>query len=155
MLATGLLTLTLTAMLTTLVCAAPLPVLFRNGEAHVARAVLEREAGIVVKRLPGRAEFVACGRERCAPLKSVLTDGDDWLVPVAPLCEAMRLTANFDESRRHVALILAPRTSVATSGTARVGFVAPNLRLAKLDGTPVSLDELRGQRVLINSWASW
>ena len=46
--ATRLLTLTLTAVLTTLVCAAPLPVLVRNGEAHVAAAVLEREAGMVV-----------------------------------------------------------------------------------------------------------
>src|SRR2546428_12567167 len=114
--ATRLLTLTLTAVLATLVCAAPLPVLVRNGEAHVAAAVLEREAGIVVKRLPGRAEFVACGRERCAPLKSVLTDGDDWLVPVAPLCEAMHLTANFDERRRHVAPILVPRAPSAPSG---------------------------------------
>src|SRR5438874_5517738 len=146
--ATGLLTLTLTAIITTLVCAAPLPVLVRNGEAHVAAAVLEREAGLVVKRLPGRAEFVACGRERCAPLKSVLTDGDEWLVPVAPLCEAMHLTANFDESRRHVALILAPRESSATTGPVHVGGIAPNLRFTKLSGTPVSLDELRGQRVL-------
>jgi hypothetical protein len=114
---------------------------------------LEREAGIVVKRLPGRAEFVACGRERCAPLKSVQTDGDDWLVPVTPLCEALHLTANFDESRRQVSLILAPRESSA--GPVRVGGIAPNLRLITLAGTPVSLDELRGQRVLINSWASW
>jgi peroxiredoxin len=37
----------------------------------------------------------------------------------------------------------------------RVGSIAPNLRLTRLDGTPVSLDEFRGQRVLINSWASW
>lgn len=153
--ASGLLTLLLTAMLTTLVCAAPLPVLVRNGEAHVAAAVLEREAGIVVKRLPGRAEFVACERERCAPLKSVLTDGGEWLVPVAPLCESLHLTANFDENRRHVALILAPRGSSATTGPVRVGGIAPNLRLTKLGGTPVSLDESRGQRVLINSWASW
>ena len=36
-----------------------------------------------------------------------------------------------------------------------VGAIAPNLRLTKLDGAPVSLDEFRGQRVLINSWASW
>ncbi|HKS38345.1 MAG TPA: hypothetical protein VJW76_14215 [Verrucomicrobiae bacterium] len=145
----------MTVTLASLVRAAPLPVLIRNGEAHVAAAVLEREAGVVVKRLPGRAEFVVCGRERCAPLKSVLADGNDWLVPVAPLCEAMNLTANFDENRRHVALILAPRESSATTGLMGVGGIAPNLRLTKLDGTPVSLDELRGQRVLINSWASW
>jgi len=153
--ASGLLTLPLTLILTTWLCAAPLPVLVRNGEAHITAAALEREAGIVVKRLPGRTEFVACGRERCAPLKSVLTEGDDWLVLVAPLCETMHLTANFDESRRHVALILAPRESSATTGPVRVGGIAPNLRLTKLGGTPVSLDELRGQRVLINSWASW
>jgi hypothetical protein len=36
-----------------------------------------------------------------------------------------------------------------------VGSLAPNLRLAKLDGGVVTLDALRGQRVLINSWASW
>src|SRR3989454_8238371 len=75
----------------------------------------------------------------------MLTDGDDWLVPVAALCDAMHLTANFDESRRHVALILAPRESSATTGPVRVGGIAPNLRLSKLGGTPVSLDELRGR----------
>ena len=153
--ATGLLTLTLTAMLTTLVCAAPLPVLFRNGEAHVASAVLEREAGIVIKKLPGRGGFVACGAEQCAPLKSALTEGDTVLVPVAGLSEALNLTANFDENRRHVALVPASRNASNTAGVARVGSIAPNLRLTKLDGTPVSLDEFRGQRVLINSWASW
>src|SRR3989454_3992505 len=139
--ASGLLTLTLTVVLATHACAANLPVLVRSGEAHVAAAVLEREAGIVVKRLPGRAEFVVCGQERCAPLKSMLTDGDDWLVPVAALCDAMHLTANFDESRRHVALILAPRESSATTGPVRVGGIAPNLRLSKLGGTPVSLED--------------
>jgi len=153
--ATRILTFTLTATLTSLACAAPLPVIVKGGEAHVAAAALEREAGIVIKKLPGRGGFVACGAEQCAPLKSALIDGDTLLVPVAGLSEALNLTANFDESRRHVALVPAPRTSVATSGTARVGSIAPNLRLTKLDGATVTLDELRGQRVLINSWASW
>jgi hypothetical protein len=145
----------MTAMLTSLACAAPLPVIVRDGQAHVAAAALEREAGIVIKRLPGRGEFVACGREQCAPVRSVLTDGAAMLVPVAGLNEAMNLRANFDESRQHVSLIPAPRESSSTAGPARVGAIAPNLRLTKLDGTPVSLDEFRGQRVLINSWASW
>ncbi len=150
-----LLTLTLTANLPLLACAAPLQVIVKGGEAHVAAAALEREAGIVIKKLPGRGGFVACGAEQCAPLKSALTDGDTLLVPVAGLSAALNLTANFDESRRHVALVPAPRTSVTTPSAARVGSIAPNLRLTKLDGAPVSLDELRGQRVLINSWASW
>ena len=150
-----LLTLTLTALLTTLACAAPLPDIVRDGQAHVTAAALEREAGIVVKRLPGRGEFIACGSERCALVKSVLTDRDTMLVPVAGLSEAMNLTATFDESRRHVALVPGRREAASTAGPARVGAIAPNLRLTQLDGTPVSLDELRGQRVLINSWASW
>ena len=153
--ATRLLTLTLAATLTSLACAAPLPVIVKGGEAHVAAAALEREAGIVIKKLSGRGGFVACGAEQCAPLKSALTDGDTLLVPVAGLSEALNLTANFDENRRHVALVPASRNASNTAGVARVGSIAPNLRLTKLDGTPVSLDEFRGQRVLINSWASW
>src|SRR5436309_767223 len=145
MTATRLLTLTLAATLTSLACAAPLPVIVKGGEAHVA-AALEREAGIVIKKLSGRGGFVACGAEQCAPLKSALTDGDTLLVPVAGLSEALNLTANFDENRRHVALVPAPRNASNTDGAARVGSIAPNLRLTKLDGTPVSLDEFRGQR---------
>lgn len=132
-----------------------LPVIMKDGQAHVAAAVLEREVGIVIKRLPGREEFVACGPEQCAPLRSLLREGDTLLVPVAGLSEAMNLTATFDENRRHVALVPAPSRSAAASGIPRLGAIAPNLRLTKLDGTPVTLDELRGQRVLVNSWASW
>ncbi len=42
-------------------------------------------------------------------------------------------------------------------GTGRplVGEPAPDLRLSLLDGSTVSLAELRGQVVLINFWASW
>ncbi|HEY2951991.1 MAG TPA: hypothetical protein VGK40_05385 [Verrucomicrobiae bacterium] len=151
----SILTFTLAATLASLACAAPLSVIVKGGEAHVAAAALEREAGIVIKKLPGRGGFVACGAEQCVPLKSALTDGDTLLVPVAGLSEALNLEANFDESRRHVSLVPAPRIASNPAGAARVGSIAPNLRLTKLDGTPVSIDELRGQRVLINSWASW
>ena len=150
-----MLTLSLFALLPALAGAARLSVVVRDSHAYVAAAALEREAGIVIKRLPGRGEFVACGKELCAPLNGVLTDGDTLLVPVAALSEAMSLTANFDDSRRHVTFVPAPRESGAKTGPARVGAIAPNLRLTRLDGTPVTLDELRGQRVLINSWASW
>ena len=145
----------LTVMLAAAASAAPLPTITKDGATYVAAAALERDAGIVTKRLPGRGEFVACGKELCAPLKGVVTDGDTLLVPVAALSKAMSLTANFDDSRRHVTFVPAPRESGAKTGPARVGALAPNLRLTKLDGTPVTLDELRGQRVLINSWASW
>jgi hypothetical protein len=158
MLATRLLALALTVQSIPLASAAPLAVVTRDGQAHVAAAALEREAGIVIKRLPGgdsRSEFVACGADLCAPLKGVTTDGDELLVPVAGLSHALNLTANFDDSRRHLTFSTSRRESDSTAGAARVGNLAPNLRLTKLDGTTVTLDELRGQRVLINSWASW
>ena len=150
-----LLMLALTAILSALACAGPLPVVVRNGESHVAATALEREAGIVIKKLPGKGQFVACAAEQCAPVKSVVVEGETLLVPVTALSEAMNLTATFDDARRHVTLSPGAGGAAAATGAARVGAIAPNLRLTKLDGTPVSLDEFRGQRVLINSWASW
>ncbi len=151
----NLLALTLPILLAAIASAAPLPVVIRDKEAYVTAAALEGEAGIAIKRLPGSNGFVACSAELCAPLKSVLTDGDMVLVSVTSLGEALSLESTFDRSREHVTFAPAPGASPAAAGTAQVGAVAPNLRLTKLDGTFVTLDELRGQRVLINSWASW
>ena len=46
-------------------------------------------------------------------------------------------------------------TSPATPPPLGRGSDAPDLRLPALDGTPVSLRELRGRVVLINFWATW
>jgi len=35
------------------------------------------------------------------------------------------------------------------------GVLAPSMRFPRLGGGAMSLDEFRGKRVLINSWASW
>ncbi|MFZ0546964.1 MAG: TlpA disulfide reductase family protein, partial [Candidatus Promineifilaceae bacterium] len=43
----------------------------------------------------------------------------------------------------------------STSGGMDVGDKALNFTLADLDGTPVSLNDFRGQPVIINFWASW
>jgi hypothetical protein len=150
-----LLMTSIVALVSASASAAPLPVVMKDGAAHVNGAALEREAGIVVKRLSNRGGFVACGAEACAPLKSVVAEGRDVLVPVAELTEVMNLTASFDEGKRHVIFAVAASRSTGRPGAARVGSIAPNLRLTKLDGSPVSIDEFRGQRVLINSWASW
>ena len=65
---------------------------------------------------------------------------------------------------RHAALYRCRKHSVPISNhagarpsdpTARVGQLAPNFRLPKLQGGTVSLADFRGKRVLIESWASW
>jgi hypothetical protein len=135
--------------------AASIPVVTRNGVAHVTAAALEREAGIAVKRLPRPGEFTACGTNGCFRLRGVLAEGDTWLVPVSALSQALNLTATFDGRGDLAALKPGPSRPADASGLPRVGTLVPNLRFTRLDGTAVSLDELRGQRVLINSWASW
>ena len=56
-------------------------------------------------------------------------------------------------------------TARASSGKTRLNFTdkaksiktipAPNFKLTTLDGTSVSLSELKGKNVMINFWASW
>ncbi len=37
----------------------------------------------------------------------------------------------------------------------RIGAAAPDFRLVRLDGSEVRLSDYRGQRVLVNFWATW
>ena len=37
----------------------------------------------------------------------------------------------------------------------KVGDVAPNFQLTMIDGTKITLDQLRGQVVVLNFWATW
>jgi hypothetical protein len=136
--------------------ASMLPVIERGGEAHVSAARLEREAGIAVKRLPGKEQFVACSGERCALIKDCVADKGDLLVRVESLAKALDAKIQFDETRRKVGLdFSAGSSAVAGTTSAGVGQLAPDLWLTKLDGTSVALSDFRGKRVLINSWASW
>ena len=45
--------------------------------------------------------------------------------------------------------------SASAHAVAQVGFLAPDLTLMGLSGEPVSLEEFRGQPVILNFWASW
>ena len=50
------------------------------------------------------------------------------------------------------ALMLA---GVADAKTPKIGDVAPDFRLKLIDGSTVSIAELRGQVVVLNFWATW
>jgi thiol-disulfide isomerase/thioredoxin len=43
----------------------------------------------------------------------------------------------------------------ATAGSGAVGERAPDVRLARLDGSPLELGDLRGKAVLVDFWATW
>lgn len=43
----------------------------------------------------------------------------------------------------------------AGSGKVKVGELAPDFTLTLIDGTKVTRDELRGQVVILNFWATW
>ncbi len=51
---------------------------------------------------------------------------------------------------------VAPGADAAAFGTGpRVGDLAPNFRLATVDGSEILLSDLRGRPVFLNFWATW
>jgi peroxiredoxin len=47
------------------------------------------------------------------------------------------------------------KTESTTNAAPYMGCTAPNFTLKTLDGTPVSLSQFRGKKVILNFWASW
>jgi peroxiredoxin len=54
-----------------------------------------------------------------------------------------------------LALGLAALPTASTAGNIADGANAPGFQLASMNGKPLTLDQLKGQVVLINFWASW
>ncbi len=128
----------------------------RDGRAWVSATSLAKDAGIAIKHLPGQNQVVACNKTRCALVKESLREGHDTLVPVTALAEALGSTAKFDAKQQRVSFHFGNQGALPPAeAAARVGQVAPNFRMTRLDGGPVALADFRGKRVLINSWASW
>ena len=123
----------------------------RAGTAFVAGSELARRAGIAVKRLPDTDSVVACLEDRCALLKQAELDGDEIWVGASELAKALGLEIRFSADRRLVAFSPASQTPAPAGAITRLGQLAPNFRVAKLDGTPISLTDFRGKRVLIQS----
>ncbi|MEO5493871.1 MAG: TlpA disulfide reductase family protein [Sphingomonas sp.] len=56
-----------------------------------------------------------------------------------------------------IGLVLATSATPANAGRekVKVGELAPDFTLALIDGTNITRDELRGQVVVLNFWATW
>ena len=127
----------------------------RAGTAYVAGSELARQAGIAVKGLPGSSAVVVCLEDRCALLQSAQREGEEIWISTSELSKAIGLDTRFSADRRWVGFSPAVQTVGPADSITRVGHLAPNFRDPKLDGTPVTLADFRGNRVLIQSWASW
>ncbi|MEG3146914.1 TlpA disulfide reductase family protein [Sphingomonas sp. RT2P30] len=55
---------------------------------------------------------------------------------------------------RALALVIGAALSIG-AGPPKVGTVAPPFELTLIDGSKVTLDQLRGQVVVLNFWATW
>jgi AhpC/TSA family len=130
-----------------------IPTIERNGQPYVSIAALGKD--IAIKQLPGSGQWVACAGERCALLKNVARDGDQTLVSVTALADALGSSVRLDGKKHCVTFHFEARNRPADDPIARVGQLAPNFKVVRLDGTAVSLTDFSGKRVLINSWASW
>lgn len=126
-----------------------------NGATYVAGTELARAAAIAIKKLPGSDSVVACSGERCARLKDYFERDRETFVGVAALSKSLGLSARFSDDRRRVRFDLESKPAATPGGIVSLGELAPNFQLTKLGGGKISLADLRGKRVLINSWASW
>jgi hypothetical protein len=105
----------------------------------IPRGEFERRTGWALK------PEGACKGDMCVPLPEV--DGDT--LDVRMLAERLGMPLVQDEGRGLWAL------GPESGGTALTTAEAPDLALPDLDGREFRLRSLRGQKVLLITWASW
>lgn len=90
----------------------------------------------------------ACKGEVCVPLREeVLRAG---MVDLRAFAEQLRMPIVHDVE--HALWALGPES---LNGRALTAAAAPDLVLPDLDGKPFALSSLRGQKVVLTTWASW
>ena len=127
----------------------------RDGRFFVSALELEIHAEIAVKPLPGRSELVACRAERCILVDRQELGGDKVWISLDQIAEGFGARWSADESR-NVARLEFDGGIVGDSASpddVPVGVLAPSMRFPLLGGGAMSLDEFRGERVLMNRWA--
>jgi hypothetical protein len=88
-----------------------------------------------------------CKGDVCVPAPGV--DSDDGTLDVQVLEALLRMPLVHDDV--HGLYALGPESGGQRLTTAR----APDLTLPQLDGSPFSLNSLRGRKIVMVAWASW
>ena len=88
-----------------------------------------------------------CKGDVCVPAPGV--DRGDGTLDVQVLQERLRMPLVHDEV--HGLYALGPESGGQSLTTARV----PDLTLPQIDGSPFSLNSLRGRKIVMVAWASW
>ena len=88
-----------------------------------------------------------CKGDVCVPAPGV--DRGDGTLDVQVLQERLRMPLVHDEV--HGLYALGPESGGQSLTTA----LAPDLTLPQVDGSPFSLNTLRGRKVVMVAWASW
>jgi peroxiredoxin len=92
----------------------------------------------------------ACKGDACVPLPADVRNPDGTL-NVQPLAERLSMPLIVDDASGLFAI--GPESRI--TGRALTTAVAPDLQLPDVDGNPLRLSSLRGQKVVLACWASW
>ncbi|MCI0587054.1 MAG: hypothetical protein L0323_09470 [Planctomycetes bacterium] len=101
-----------------------------------------------------------CREGNCVPLpldgRAARRSGERVLVEVAAASRGLGLRSRVDSGARAILLETDPVASrPAATSPVEVGSPGPDLELTLLDGKRVRISAFRGQRVLVQAWASW
>jgi len=122
----------------------------RDGRRYVSQAVLEKELGVVTKRLDDAV--IVCHETLCLRLtlgeEAIEQDGQ-ILVDLDVVSQGLGL--RLEGSR----LSLTRPDALAAGNKAEVGRVFPDFSLPTLAGETLRLSDFRGKRILLVCWASW
>jgi peroxiredoxin len=78
-----------------------------------------------------------------------------FLLNSADLDELVGLKDNLDESISNSIYVKSITDKIENLEKTKVGATIPDFSQADKDGTPISINDLRGQYVLVDFWASW
>jgi len=126
----------------------------RQGDVLLVKSSELIKAGIAVKAL-GSRDAAVCHQDRCAKITVTTREGSVMLLALKTVADALDAKIEILSGGKSARLQFPALAATPAKQLGRAGQLAPDFRLARLDGKMISLSDFRGKRVVINSWASW